>query len=250
MENSIYKSARLYDDIHWWKKNDMDFWSNMFHETNSTSVLELASGTGRLAHVFLQEGAYYTGLDINPEFVQMAKKKVVQHEEKALMVCGNMCAFNLKKKYDLIFIGFNSFLHLLTDNEANECFTCIKKHMHKNSRLIIDAYIPNPLFLYRPKNMFFHVLEYKDSLTKEHVFVEEKNIYDRTTDINKITWYFSTKKNKHFDKKSFYVRMYFPSTMNKLLIDAGFNVIHQWGDYNKKDLNVDSKLQIYDVMLN
>ena len=39
-------------------------------------------------------------------------------------------------------IGFNSFLHLLTNNEAKACFQCIKKHMHANSRLIIDIYIP------------------------------------------------------------------------------------------------------------
>ena len=249
MDNNIYDSARLYDDIHWWKKNDMNFWSNIYKETKSRSVLELAAGTGRLAHVFLQEGAYYTGLEINQNFVLSSQKKILHYGERAHMVCGNMCDFDLKEKYDLICIGFNSFLHLLTDKDANRCLSCIKKHMHKKSRLIIDIYVPNPLFLYRPKNMFCHVLEYNDSLTKQHVFVEETNEYDSTTDINKLTWYFSTKLNKHFDKKHFYVRMYFPSTMNKLLIDANFNIKHQWGNYDKAKLNVDSKLQIYTVML-
>ena len=94
------------------------------------------------------------------------------------------------------------------------------------------------------------MVEYKDSITREHIFVEETNIYNNINDINEIAWYFSTKISKHFDKKTFYVRMYFPSTMNQLLTDAGFNIIHQWGDYNRTKLNVDSKLQIYDVMFN
>ena len=77
MDNNIYDSARLYDDIHWWKKNDMNFWSNIYKETKSRSVLELAAGTGRLAHVFLQEGAYYTGLEINQNFVLSSQKKIL-----------------------------------------------------------------------------------------------------------------------------------------------------------------------------
>ena len=227
----------------------MEFWSNIFHETSCNTILELASGTGRLTHIFLNSGASYTGLEICSEFVGAAQKKFDASSKNIAFICGNMCDFNLNKQFDLIFIGFNSFLHLLTDNDVASFFDCIKKHMHENSRFIIDIYIPHPLFLYRPDNTFFHVLEYRDSITKEHIFVEETNIYDKKTDINEISWYFSTKINKHFDKKKFYVRMYFPAKMNQLLIDAGFKIINQWGDYNRSTLNVDSKLQIYDVAM-
>jgi hypothetical protein len=41
--------------------------------------------------------------------------------------------------------------------------------------------------------------------------------------------------------------MYFPSKMNQMLIDAGFKIFNQWGDYYHTDLNEGSKLQIYDV---
>ena len=102
----------------------------------------------------------------------------------------------------------------------------------------------------RPENVLFHVLEYTDSITQECVLVEESNKYDNKTDVNEITWHFSTKTNKYFDKKTFYVRMYFPSTMNQLLIDSGFNIINQWGNYDRTILSLDSKLQIYDVGIN
>jgi len=227
----------------------MDFWANLFHETNSNTVLELACGTGRLAQVLLREGADYTGLEIEPDFVREAKTKLSEFGDLVSIVQGDMRSFKLDKKFDLIFIGFNSFLHLLTDKDAMNFFHCVQNHMYNNTRFFIDIYIPHPLFLYRPEGVRFPVLEYTDSNTDEHVFVDESNVYHSVTEINELTWYFSTENKKDFDKRKFSMRMYFPSKMNQMLIDSGFNICHQWGDYYRTDLNEGSKLQIYDVQI-
>ena len=227
----------------------MDFWTNLFHETDGNTVLELACGTGRLAQPLLREGAQYTGLEIEPDFVVAAKKKLSDFGNLASIVKGDMRSFSLGVKFDLIFIGFNSFLHLLTDKDSMDFFSCVQGHMHEKSRFVIDIYIPNPLFLYRPEGMRFPVLEYTDSNTDEHVYVEESNVYNSTTEVNNLFWYFSTEEKKDFDERRFSMRMYFPSKMNQMLIDAGFLICHQWGDYYRTDLNEGSKLQIYDVKM-
>ena len=165
------------------------------------------------------------------------------------IVVDDMCGFQLDKNFDLIFIGFNSFLHLLTDKDALACLGCVKGHMHKNSRFLIDIFVPNPLFLYRPENTRFNVLEYKDSNTGEKVVVEESNEYDANTEINDLTWYFISENDEVIAKEYFSMRMYFPSKMNLLLIDAGFKILHQWGDYYQSPLGEGSTLQIYDVCL-
>ena len=113
----------------------------------------------------------------------------------------------------------------------------------------IDIYIPHPLFLYRPDGVRFPVLEYTNSKTDEHVFVEESNIYDPDTEINELTWYFSTENKIDFAVERFSMRMYFPSKMNQILVDNGFHILHQWGDYYRSPLGEGSKLQIYDVCL-
>ena len=225
----------------------MDFWINLFHETDRNSVLELACGTGRLALPLLREGAQYTGLEIKPDFVRAAKNKLSSFGDMVSIIEGDMRSFSLGEKFDLIFIGFNSFLHLLTDKDSMDFFSCVQGHMHKKSRFVIDIYIPDPLFLYRPEGMRFPVLEYTDSNTDEHVYVEECNVYNSTTEVNDLIWYFSTEDKKDFDERRFSMRMYFPSKMNQMLIDAGFNICNQWGDYYRTDLNEGSKLQIYDV---
>ena len=227
----------------------MDFWTNIFSEISGNTVLELACGTGRLAFNFVREGADYTGLEISHDFADLAKKKLTKAGNTGSIISGDMRSFQLNQTFDLIFIGFNSFLHLLRDKDAMSCLECVKKHMHENSRFIIDIFTPNPLFLYRPEDVRFTVLEYTDSNTDEHVCVEESNVYDPDTEINELTWYFSTKKKKDFTVEYFSMRMYFPSKMNQMLIDAGFEICHQWGDYYRTDLNESSKLQIYDVGL-
>ena len=81
------------------------------------------------------------------------------------------------------------------------------------------------------------------------VVVDESNIYDPDAEINKITWYFSSKNKGEFAKEYFSMRMYFPSKMNQILIDCGFKILHQWGDYYRSNLGEGSKLQIYDTCL-
>jgi len=211
--------------------------------------LELACGTGRLANSLVRDGADYTGLELSPDFATLAGKKLSQYSNAPKIVTGDMRKFQLNKTFDLIFIGFNSFLHLLTDKDAASFFICIKHHMHENSRFLIDIFIPNPLFLYRPEGIQFPVLEYTDSAADKLVQVKESNNYNPDTEVNELTWYFSFEDKKDFAIEKFSMRMYFPSKMNQILIDNGFRILHQWGDYYRTPLGEGSKLQIYDVCI-
>ena len=211
--------------------------------------MELACGTGRLANSLVRDGADYTGLELSPDFAELAQNKLDAYRNTPSIITGDMRNFQLNKTFDLIFIGFNSFLHLLTDGDAVSFFTCVKKHMHKNSRFLIDIFIPNPLFLYRPEGIQFPVLEYNDSRSNKLVKVKESSNYNTNTEINELTWYFSFDDEKDFAIEQFSMRMYFPSKMNQILIDNGFRILHQWGDYYRTPLGDGSKLQIYDVCL-
>ena len=211
--------------------------------------MELACGTGRLANCLVRDGAEYAGLELSSDFAALARKKLSHFSNTPTIITGDMRDFQLNKTFDLIFIGFNSFLHLLKDEDAGSFFACVKQHMHTKSRFLIDIFVPNPLFLYRPEGIQFPVLEYTDSATDALVKVNESNNYNPDTEINELTWYFSTKNKLDFGVEQFSMRMYFPSKMNQLLIDSGFKILHQWGDYYRTDLGEGSKLQIYDVCL-
>ncbi|MBC8214485.1 MAG: class I SAM-dependent methyltransferase [Candidatus Marinimicrobia bacterium] len=247
-KNTVYKNGQRWDNEHWWYKKDLDFWKNIVAESSGKKVLELASGTGRIALPLVREGAEYTGIELSKDFCKTAEQKLKSYPNTKI-INGDMRDFNLNKKFDLVFIGFNSFLHLLTDNDAQNFLECVKKHLHENSRFIIEIFVPNPLFLHRPDGMRFSTMEFTDSKTGETVSIEETNEYNPETEVNYITWYYSTHKKKDFDILQFSLRMFYPDTMNRLLIDNGFTILDVWGDYYRTQFNEESKLQIYNCSI-
>ncbi len=243
-ENTIYKDPQRYDDEYWWKSDDFEFWKKIFKGISGNKVLELASGTGRLAIPLIREGAEYTGIEISPQFCTQSIEKLISHNMDFNIHEGDIRDFDLNETFDLIFIGFNSFLHLLKNKDAAACLQCVQKHMHKNTLFVIDIFVPNPLFLYRPE-IRFPVMEYKDSETNELVTVEETSVYDPESEINKITWYYNTPQQKDHTVYSFTMRMYFPDTMNRLLVENGFEILELFGSHNFDDFEESSELQIY-----
>ena len=45
------------------------------------------------------------------------------------------------------------------------------------------------------------------------------------------------------------MKMYYPDTMNKILIDNNFIITNLWGSYREEPLNEDSSIQIYECKL-
>ena len=241
---SIYQDAARYDAEHWWKTDDLAFWEEMTDEFGPR-VLELAMGTGRLASPVLETGATYTGVEISTAFLRRAREKLASYGRRLRLIQGDIRDFHLDETFDLIFIGFNAFLHLLTDEDAIAALACVREHCHEKTRFIIDIFVPDPLFLYRPEGHRVPAKIYNDPNTGATVRVEETNGYDPETELNHLRWYYSTDEEKDFLVIDFTLRMYFPDTMDRLLHDAGFQVVAKWGDYQRTPLSDDSELQIY-----
>ncbi|MFB0515277.1 MAG: class I SAM-dependent methyltransferase [Candidatus Neomarinimicrobiota bacterium] len=247
-ELPIYRDAVRYDAEHWWKINDLAFWEALAREYGPR-VLELAAGTGRLALPVLKTKARYTGIEISEAFLQRARDKLAPFGRRVRLVRGDIRNFHLDETFDLIFIGFNSFLHLLTDEDALAALGCVREHCHESTRFVIDIFVPDPLFLYHPECQRVPAKAYADPGTGATVNVEESNSYDPETELNHLRWYYSTSEKKDFLVIDFTLRMYYPDTMDRLLHDTGFRVIEKWGDYKRTPLNPDSELQIYVALL-
>ena len=241
----IYHDAIRYDDEYWWKKDDIDFWRNHYKKHNANSILEIACGTGRIGVPLIREHIDYHGIDISKEFLKTMNNKLDYHNLSATLTHGDMRSFNLNEKFDFIFIGFNSLLHLLTDYDISCFLECIKMHCHKKTVFTIDVFVPHPLFLYRPQARY-PTMEYIDSQTKETIYVEEISKYDSETEINEITWFYSSDLKKDIKVYKYHMRMLYPDTINRLLVDAGFKILNMYGDHHYSDFTEESHYQIYD----
>ena len=247
-KNSIYHNPQRYEDQYWWKKNDIEFWKNIYDKHIGTRILELGCGTGRLGLPLLRCGAHYTGVEISKEFCVYAEEKIVQSGFSPNIVNQDFRDFNLGEKYDIIFIGFNTFLHILTDSDAISFLKAVKSHMHSESRFYIDIFVPDPSFLYRTQKRVKN-LEYIDSQTNQTIYIDEVCNYDQSTEINKVTWIYYSKDSDKEEKYQFTMRMYYPDTMNRIITDVGFHINQLWGDHEFNEFNEYSELQIYECQL-
>ncbi|MFC1746918.1 class I SAM-dependent methyltransferase, partial [Candidatus Neomarinimicrobiota bacterium] len=239
----IYRDAARYDAEHWWKTDDLKFWRRMT-ERWGPAVLELASGTGRIALEILAAPATYTGIEISPDFHRQAGEKLAPFGDRAALVCGDIRQVRLDRAFDLVIIGFNSFLHLLTDEDVHAALDCVRHHCHADTRFIIDLFVPDPLVLLRPAGHRIEAMSYHDPDIADLVIIEEANDFDPVTGRNHVTWYYSSQENPDFLVYDFTVRMIYPDTLDRLLHESGFNIEAKWGDYEETPLGVNSPLQI------
>jgi len=241
---SIYNHPQLYDDIMWWKEDDISFWKSIIKKYNARSVLELCCGTGRIGLPLINTGIEYYGLDISQPFIDFFSSKLSNHDKQKLIV-SDATKFNLKKNFDLIFIGFNSLAHLLTNQYATSCFNSIRNHMHDNSIFGIDIFMPTHQLTSNLDSNKIDLMDFIDSNTQKKINIFESTKYEPKTEVASISWEFQNKNNQIEFIYNFKMKMFFPDTLNRLLIDSKFNIDHFYGNYQLEAFNEESEKQIY-----
>ena len=240
----IYKTPSLYDDQYWWKRDDIEFYKKII--PSHSKALELGSGTGRLGTPLLRNDVQYFGLELSNEFCKYTREKLLKKEHQDNIIHGDMTSFKINNQFDYIFIAFNTFLHLLTNDQAKQCFKCVKSHLANNGEFILDIVHPHPSFLSKSKNTPELVMDFKDSKYDDIVEIYEYCEYDNETELCDIVWEYRYKKHlEHSKKFEYQMRMYYPDTMNRLLMESGFYIEDVYGDYDMNPFKEDSHLQIY-----
>lgn len=195
----------------------------------------------------LRSNIDYHGLDLSAVLCEYAREKISGYDTKERFFTGDMRSFDLDMQFDCIFIAFNSFLHILSDEDAMASFRCIRNHLRPGGQFVLDILFPNPHFLYRePQDKEIPVMDFKDSTTGELIEIFERCEYDNATEICDLKWEYRGKNSANPSRVFEYqMRMYYPDTMNRLLIDAGFTINDRLGDYDGGRFNEHSALQVY-----
>ena len=239
MKIQMYSNPIFYDLCTKNKKDDIPFYLHWAKHCKG-KVLEIACGTGRIAEPLINSGYNYTGLDLSPTFIYQSQKKY----SKGNFICGDMRNFSLDLQFDLIIFPFNSFLHLLIEKDMRSCLKSIKKHLSRDGLFVLDIFIPDPEFLYRdPKKKYKemtidHPIEGKYTIWQVSQFDEQK-------EINHIHWFFENERNNIIYEYEFDMRMIYPDTMDRVLIESGFIINEKKGDYNGELFDENSSLQLY-----
>ena len=108
-------------------------------------ALELAVGTGRIALPLSASGLRVDGIDISPAMVTKLRAK--PGGDRIAVTIGDFADVAVDGSYRLVFVVFNSFFNLLTQDDQVRCFENVAAHLTDDGSFVVEAFVP--AFLYR-----------------------------------------------------------------------------------------------------
>ncbi|MBN2230229.1 MAG: class I SAM-dependent methyltransferase [Candidatus Thorarchaeota archaeon] len=121
---------------------DLPFYLDYAKQTGSP-ILDIASGTGRVAISLAAEGFDVVGVESSPSMLRTARKKIaslpIQVSERLSIIEGQMENFDVQQTFKLIIIP-HSFGHALTTESQLSTLRCIHKHLDDDGLFILDLY--------------------------------------------------------------------------------------------------------------
>lgn len=104
-------------------------------------VLELAIGTGRIALPLADRGLEVHGIDASEEMVARLRDK--PGGGAIPVTIGDFADVGVEGEFGLVFIAFNTFFALLTQEEQLRCFQNVAEHLADGGLFVIEAFVPD-----------------------------------------------------------------------------------------------------------
>jgi SAM-dependent methyltransferase len=242
MGTPFYRDGKFYDAMHQGVLHDVDFYVEEALRCGGP-VLELACGTGRLTLAIAAKGVEIWGLDIEATMLAQARAKAEAQGLGVEWVQADIRDYDLGRRFKLIFIPFNSLLHLHDQASYRDFFASARRHLLPGGRLIIDVYNPSVAMLGAPPQRKL-VMEFLDPVTQEKAVIEELRDYDALSQVNRVTWFCSSATRKDYLVHDLHLRCLYPQELLQMLGLHGFEVERAYGGHQRQPLASESRLQL------
>jgi SAM-dependent methyltransferase len=104
-------------------------------------ILELGIGTGRIALPLAQHGFPVHGIDASPAMVAQLRAK--PGGEHIPVTIGNFADMAVEGPFTLIFVVFNTFFGLLSQDDQVRCFLGVAQHLADDGVFVLEAFVPD-----------------------------------------------------------------------------------------------------------
>lgn len=138
---SMYRElARYYDLLYDWKDyrsecKRLETIARRFGRPGKTAWLDVACGTGRHLE-FLMRGHSVAGVDKSPQMLQIARRRL----PRVPLIVGDMRAFRLNRRFDVVSCLFSAIGHLRTEREVRRAFANLARHLTPGGVALVEPW--------------------------------------------------------------------------------------------------------------
>lgn len=237
--------AAFYDVENAWKTDDIEFWKNLAHDFAGPAgpALELACGTLRVLLPVAESGIAVTGVDLSPHMLAIARKKLArasaETQARVTLIESDMRTLRLDQKFKLIYLPFNTFLVLLTAADQLALFDTVRAHLAPGGVFAFDIFFPdiNRLKVESVPSWALEIdlahpdlgFRFQRDMARELDPMHQKlsvhyRMREYKDDVLQREW--------ASDLDLTYI---FPRELEHLIARAGFEIVHFWGEYDRRD---------------
>jgi len=200
-------------------------------------VLEIACGSGLVTIPIAAQGLDVTGVDLAHSMLEHARKKGDGQNLNIRWVGADARSFDLDTQYQFIFITGNAFQAFLRREDQEALLASVKRHL-----------APQGIFAFETRNPSGHDLtnQPEEEFDQSYISVEGYQVsisftqlYDPLAQVMYWTSYRRWNDGERDHKKETHIACRFthPQELEALLYYNGFQVIQQYGNWDKESLS-------------
>lgn len=131
--------AGVYDD--WFTTYDPHAIDLLAELANKGRALELGIGTGRFALPLAAKGVEVHGIDAAESMISRLREK--SGGDRIQITMGNFAEVPVQEKFSLVYIVFNTFFALSSQDEQVQCFRNVAAHLEDGGCFVMEAFVPD-----------------------------------------------------------------------------------------------------------
>ena len=229
--------AEVYD--HWFDSCEEGTIELLAELAQGGPALELGIGTGRIALPLAATGIEVQGIDASPAMV--AKLRARPGGNAIAVTMGNFADVAVEGKFPLVFIAFNTFYALLTQEEQVRCFRNVAEHLTAGGTFLIEAFVPDVARFSRGQNVRAYTVTHdRVSLQAAH----HDPLQQRLMTQNIV---FTQNGARLYPVE---VRYAWPSELDLMAKLAGLKLRQRWGSWKREEFGSTSEkhISVYERM--
>ncbi len=219
--------AGIYDE--WYADYDEAAIAALVELARGGRALELGIGTGRIALPLQRLGVEVHGIDASEAMV--AKLRAKPSGESIPVAVGSFAEVAVEGRYDLIYVLFNTFYALMTQEEQVRCFQNVAQHLDRNGVFVIEAFVPD-------------LVRFQGRQTVRAVNLKEDEVRIDASQLDPLSQQISS---QHIVLSEGGVRLYpvklryvWPAEFDLMARLAGMRLRQRWDNWKKEPFTADS----------